>query len=268
MDEKTKAALKSELDSQLARTGANIWEDDKLLRKLIYGDFGAGKTTLAAQIAYVLGDEPSSTALLTTDSNWIVIQKHPEIAKTIIRFNYEGFKQIQAMVLAHESGIEPYCLFKTLIWDTASTGIDYSLRNLTDATASQFEKHMIHPLVEGRPQYRIIERGLRDTVNILNKSKLNVIYTAHYREPSDNDKEGKVKKQFAIRPNIPESSFKVIAGEVQAIGWIYRESKNGQRKIQYAGTLQETAKSQIPTIPEATYNVEEIPELIKKWREL
>jgi hypothetical protein len=269
MDEKTKAALKAELDSLKQRSALSVWSDERLLRALFYGDFGAGKTTLASQIAYVLGSETSNTALLTTDSNWTVIQNFPDVAKTIDRYDYEGLKQIQAMILAREQGIEPYCSYKTLIWDTASTGVDYSLRIINDATTGMFDtKHQIHPLVEGRPHYRILERGLRDTINILSKSTLNVIYTSHYREPSQNDKEDKVKKQFAISPNIPESSFKVIAGEVQLIGWVHKENKGSKRLVQFEGTLNETAKSQIPTISEKTYPATEIPELIKKWKEL
>lgn len=232
-----------------------VHEERRLLRALLYGDPGAGKTTLAGQLV------ENKACLITADSGWVVLQKEPELAAKIHRYDFTGLRQIEAIAQAHGEGIEPWCTYDTLIWDTVSQSVNIVLRNLV--SQRQYPKEQHDPEVEGRPHYRIVERALLDTVTILNKSKLNIIYTAHIRDPSQQDID---KKRFAIRPSMPEASYMVIAREVQLLGWVHKEVKGGVRQIQLEGTLKETAKCQIPTIPEATYPLSEIPELITAWK--
>lgn len=232
---------------------------EKKFRGMLYSDPGGGKTTLAGKIAMALGGD---ICLLSTDSAWTVLLNDPETAENVTKIDYDGLSQVRAIAQANIEGIEPYCSYKTLLWDTTSTGCNITLRKLV-ASKKLDDKHQIDPTVEGWPHYRMLECAVRDTVQILNKSNLHVIYTAHLRDPNDNDR---AKKRFAIRPAMPEGSYKAIAQEVQLIGWLYQEKAGTKkRKIQLEGTLQETAKSQIPTIPQGTYDVDEIPELVKKW---
>jgi hypothetical protein len=104
---------------------------------------------------------------------------------------------------------------------------------------------------------------LREIVYALNKTNLDVVYTAHVREPTDLDRK---KKKFAIRPSGPEKCFEVLAQEVNLIGWLYKEDRGNERLISFEGTNLQTGKSQISTIEERTYKVAEIPELIRKWK--
>lgn len=229
-------------------------------RGLLYGSYGMGKTTLAVRIAQVLGGR---TALVTTDSAWTVIYKEsPEVLATIDRIPYQGFSHVTALAQAHDEGIEPYNGYNNLIWDTVSTGNDQTLRNLVDQ--KQFgEKHQLDPMVEGWPHYRIAARLLRDAIVVLNKSKLNIIYIGHVREPSENDK---AKMKLAIRANMPQACYDVIAQEVNLVGWLHKEKRGTTHRIQTEGTIAVEAKSQIPTIPQSTLDADEIPALIAKWR--
>jgi len=249
------ADLQRELES--FREPLSIESAPRKLRAFLYGDPGSGKTTLAAQLV------ESKGALFSTDSAWVVLQNSP-LAEKVDRWPFQGFSQIRAFVQAHEEGIEPYASYDTLIWDTVAKAIDNTLRTLVDA--KKYPKEQSDPLVEGWPHYRQVERALTDTIKVLNASDLNVIYTAHIRDPNTQDKE---KKRFAIRPNSPEACYRQIAQEVQLIGWLYNEGRDAKEpKIQLKGTLQETAKSQIPTIPQGTYRVSEIPPLVNKWKGL
>ena len=236
----------------------SAWEDSRLLRAMFYGDPGAGKTDLCVKICQAIGGK---AAFFTTDSAWVTIQKYPDAAKNISRYVFDSFAQLRIFVQAHEEGIEPYNEFKTIVWDTAGTGIDQVLRGLVDV--QKFPNQQMHPSLEGYGHYRMVERGLRETVTKLSKSNLNIIYTAHIRDPSDGDKE---KKRFAIRPKMPEASFAILAQEVQLLGWLYKESKGSARKLQTEGTLQETGKSQIPGIPEGTLDVNKLPSMIAQWQ--
>lgn len=250
------AELQAELDK--FREPLSIASHPRKLRAFLYGDPGAGKTSLAGQLVENRG------AVFATDSAWVVLLDNPELAGKIDKWDFQGFSQIRAFVEAHNEGIEPYASYDTLIWDTVAKSIDNILRTLVDA--KKYPKEQSDPLVEGWPHYRQVERALVDTIRVLNASDLNVIYTAHVRDPNSQDKE---KKRFAIRPNAPEACYRALAQEVQLIGWLYNEGRDAKEpSIQVKGTLQETAKSQISTIPQGTYKVSQIPPLVQKWRNL
>lgn len=235
-------------------------EDTKSpFRCLLYGDYGAGKTWLSGQIGKAISGKQ---LFVTTDDNWVVLNKDLDVWNSVYRVPYEGFTQMELIAAAHTAGIEPYVQAKTLTWDAVSTGLQITLRNLVDL--KKFPKQQMDPEIEGFAHYRMIRNMLRKTILELHKSKLNIIYTAHIRDPLGSE-QGDTK--FATRANMPEASYSVLAEQVQAIGWVYKEKKGGKRLVQFEGTVREAAKSQLPTIEEATYSVEEIPELVRKWTE-
>lgn len=242
---------------QLRRLGSpmNLLNEKKVIRAYFYGDYGVGKTTLLADILKHLDGD---VAYFSTDSGWSSLQRWPEVADRVYRYKWDGLNQVKMMVQAHEEGIDPFSGQQTFVFDTISTAIDITLRRMVD---TKKYKDQIDNDAEGRTHYRLLSRYLRETVDVLSKSDLNVIYLSHVREPSEDDKQ---RRKFNIRPNAPETSFNIIAQEVQLIGWLYRE-ENGQRKIQFAPTNKESAKTQIPTIEEKTYLANEVPELIRKW---
>lgn len=241
-------------------TQPSIADDTRLFRGCLYGDFGMGKTTLAGNIAKVIG---GPVCLIHTDSAWTVLQRDEEFASRITRYPFDSLPQIRMIVQAHMEGIEPFASYKTIIWDTFTTSIDRVLRDLVAKKPETGGKHP-DPTLEAYIHYRLAANSLKDTVDLLKQSDLNVIYTGHVRTPTDADQN---KSKFAIRPNSPEASYNVVGQEVNLIGWLTKEKVGGkfQRKIQTSGTTTETAKSQIPTIPEAILDQSQIPELVEKW---
>lgn len=240
---------------------ASALDQPKKLRALFYGDPGAGKTTLAAQLI------EKKACLIHADSAWIVVQKYPEIAKNIIPYPFDNFKQVRAIVEAHNEGIEPYASFDTLIWDTVSVSVKLMLRDLVsgkgDKKGLKFPTQQVHESVEAWPHYNIIEKALMETIKVLNRSDLNIIYTTHIKEPNEQDLK---KKKFAIRPDMPEACFKAVAREVQIIGWMHQENKDGPRLMQTIGTLTETAKCQIPTLEQGIHKISEVKNAILRWK--
>lgn len=254
MDAKAKEALEALCQPM------SLAKEKRLFRALFYGDPGNGKTSLAFEIIKRLGGR---TALLTTDSAWTVIyqDQFKDLLDITDRYPFAGFSQVKALLEAREEGIEPYASYENLVLDTVSTGVDTVMRKLVDTVKDpKVKAQQPHDLVEGWPHYRITERALRDTVNLLNRTDLNIIYTAHIREPNENDK---AKKRFAIRPNMPQASYNVVAQEVSLIGWLHVEK--GRYLIQTQPTLTETAKSQIATIPQTVMETSQIPDLVEKW---
>jgi len=229
----------------------------KLLRAYFYGDPGVGKTDLTARILEAINASPM---WVYTDSGISTLFKFPELVKRTKPIPFDSFGQIRMLVQARDEGYEPYCNYDTLVLDTASTAINQMLREVVTANPLGPPEQK-HPLVEAWPHYRIVESALKDTIEVLNKSGMHIIYLAHIRDPTEKDK---TNKRFAIRPAGPEACYKQIAQEANLIGWQFKEKAEG-RLIQFEPTLQETAKTQIPTIDEKTYKVNQIPELIQKY---
>ena len=256
-EEEFQEALKAWLAVEIEQVSVAL--EDKLLRAMLYGDFGSGKTTLAGQIIKALD---CKFMIFNTDSSWVVLQKDPEVAKLIDRRALTGFKQLKVFARAHSEGIEPFCNYGVILIDTLSTGV-YNL--LRDYVSLKKYTDQRDPDVESWTHYNLVRAKTRELIQQLNQSGLHVIYTAHHTEPSEAEKKDRIIKSYGIRPGIPEKTFNVIAQEVQMMGWLHKDEGQRDRLIQLAGTLRVVAKCQIPGIDEKTYKVTQIPELIKKW---
>lgn len=245
------------LQARLEKMGSavDISQESKLFRGCLYGDIGMGKTTLAGQM---IGEDRA--AWITSDSAWTALYKLPGVKDQVRRWPFEGFSQVRAIAEGHAEGIEPFASFKWLVWDTVSTSVDALLGNL--AEAHPFPKEQLHETLEGRPHYRMAANALKRTIKVLNESGLNIVYIAHDRLPSEADK---ANRKYAIRPNMPEASYKVMAQEVNLIGWLHKDD-DGNRLVQLNSSKLITAKCQLPGIEEATYPTQKLAELVRNWK--
>lgn len=251
MDEKDLESLREMGET---KTLADI---PKLVRGYIYGDPGTGKTDFVARVCQELNLSP---IWVYSDSGYSTVFKYPDVAERTTFIPFDSFAQIRLISQAHDEGHEPYSKHDTLVWDTVSTGTNNMLRTVVKLKPLPSEQK--DPSIEAWGHYRMVESAMKDTIDVLTKSNLHVFYLAHIRDPTDKDKE---KKRFAIRPAGPEATYRIIAQEANLIGWLFKEGKDNQRQIQFSGTLQETAKTQIPTIQEKTYPVAQVPELLSKY---
>lgn len=254
MDSKELAAL------QEMTQPMDLQDEDRLFRAIFYGDFGAGKTSLAAECVRVLG---GNALWVTTDSGYVVLEKYPDLYPKIQRVPFVSMRQLRNIAQAHDEGIQPYADVSTLVWDTVSTSVQDTLTGLVGPGQLYFEKEQLAPTLEGRPQYRMVERSLIKTIKILRDSKLNIIFITHMKEPSEQEKN---KGKLAVRPNMPEASYNAVAREASIIGYVHKEKRGEARYISCEGTITEAGKSQIPTIPEKKYKVQEIPPLLELWK--
>jgi phage nucleotide-binding protein len=235
------------------------------LRALFYGDFDSGKTTLAGQIIKAMSRK---AIFFYTDSNFVVLQKDPEVAKLIDIKPFENYTQLRVFAHAHTNNVEGFSDYDTLVLDTASTAVYRILRTLVKNIKFEDQRHRE---LESWSHYNLVRAKSLELIEELNKSDLNIIYLCHDQDPTKSEQgqtnETRVLKKFAARPNMPEKTFNVFAGEVSLVGWLFKEDERAKRKVTFEGTLRRMAKSQIPGIEEKTYEVEEIPELIRKWQQ-
>lgn len=225
-------------------------------RPFLYGDPGAGKTDLGIKMADVLGDR---ICLVYSDSNWTTVLKYPNIKKKVDKIPFGGLSTIQTILDAREAGIPPYCEYNVLQWDTVSTGVDVTLRNLV---SKRKFKDQLAPDLESRGHYRLVEQYLKEILDRLNKSDLHIIYTGHLRYPSEADVKA---AKLSLRPAMPEASYRVLAQHCNMVGYMHKNQSGGDRLIQLSGTESVTAKCQIPNIQERTYKVEEVVKLLDEW---
>lgn len=227
-----------------------------LLRALLYGIPGAGKTSLAGHLIEERG------LIIAADPNYVVLDKYPEIAKKVEVQPFYGLKQLREIANAHTEGIKPWSNFDTLIWDPVSTAAQDTLRTLVKG--NRFEKQEMHVDIPTRAHYRLLSDLLAGTVKTLNESGLNIIYTTHMTQATEDERKS---GRLADRSNLPFASYMVISGAVQLIGYIHKEDRGKPRMVQLEGTVNTDAKSQIPTLPEEeTYTVQDIIDGIFKWK--
>lgn len=229
---------------------APVATQKRISRFLLYGDPGIGKSTLAAMIASMIGDR---TIMVTTDPNWVAINKFPEISKNVDQTNFDSYAQVRLLLEAREMGVAPYCEYDTMIWDTVSTSVDKMVR--LSVKVNDF-KDRRDPNIAGRPDYYLAAQGLKDTLEMINESDLNVIYTAHVKD---------YENETALRANMPGASYEALAQGVQAIGFVHRKKEDDPVQVLFQGTNRNQAKSQIPTLDQKLYVANEVPELVRKW---
>lgn len=230
---------------------------NRRLRALFYGDFSSGKTDLALRILDSIGFR--RCGFFTSDSAWTTAHKYPDIVAKLDRFNFEGTSQIELFIKARAEGIEPYASWDAVLWDTISTSSDVVLDNLTDAHPFNDQ---IHPESPGWTHYNITTRRIKSAIDTLKATDLHVIYTAHVRYPSAQEKKD---SKLLIRPNLPEQSYRAVAQEVQLIGHLFKNRQGGRRMVQVEATNTVTAKTVLSTVPEGTYKSDDLPRLIAEW---
>lgn len=253
----------AELLAELDKMGQPVSTAEQLpyFRGLIYGDYGHGKTTAAGKIAEAIVKQiGGKIGIISTDSNWVVLKDNPEIADITYRWAFDGFKQIKVIAKAKREGVEPYKDLSVLIIDTFSTACNKVLNKIVEDI--KFPKDQMHKDLPGRTHWRYLSQLVEQLMEELNESDLNIIFLTHVREPSEDDLE---KKKKNIRSNMPEASYSWLAQHVQVIGWLYRDKAGNEVKIQFCPTNTEAAKSQVKTIRQTTYLVEEVPKLIAEW---
>lgn len=232
-------------------------EGTRYLRALFYGDFSVGKTDLGVKCLHAIGCK--KILAITSDSAWVTWLKYPEIADTIERVEFEGYSQVRTMMEARAAGIEPYASYDGMLFDTFSTAHTNVLGNIVEQKTFDDQKH---PEAPGWTTYNVGTIGAKKVISAIRKSGLHVVYTAHLREPSEQDK---TANKLMSRANIPEQTYRAIAQEVNLIGMLSKAKTGSDRTIQVDMTNRVAAKNLLNTLTQPSYNVNQIPDLIREW---
>ena len=239
-----------------------LGEAPRLVRALIYGDFGSGKSTLVAKIIEALGIKALA---ITADSCWPAMLKVP--GADIERLSYKSYggsseetkTNAYGQLLEVAKKLGDGSRYQAIDLDPVSSMIDIGRRHYTRVKkfADQRDKD-----VSSWTHFNLVKDKFTDTIEVLTATQCHVFYVCHARFPSEEEKS---KARGVVRPSPPEQTFVEIAKECNLIAYCFKENRGEKRKVQTEGTLKEVAKSQIPTVPEGIFPQEELPGLIQEW---
>lgn len=233
------------------------------LKAIIFGDFGTGKSTMSFRLG--------KTLVLAADPGWVIKQNHRELDVTVLE--YGGFRQLEALASAFKVQDPRYSMYDTFVIDTISElqedYVDLIVKSTEPPRASTRNRFtmkpnsdMTLPELPGFDDYHAAKNVLRPTFRDLNKAPVNVIYIAHDREP--NEMAGKVQRDKAVRPNLTESAFKVLARQVHTIGFTTVEDDD--YNISFRNGKGIIAKSRIGAINGKTIRQNDFARVIEQWQ--
>lgn len=233
----------------------------------IYGEFGVGKTILAAKCVQNKG------LCISTDSGTDSIFNHNELVDKIDIVPYAGLSQLTAIATAISENIEPWNQYDVVWVDTISQVQEEYLDWLLDNfkfTGSYREKatprnsrdpNLTEQEITGLPDYHLARNNMRHPIKSLIKAPVDVFFLAHLREPSMMDVQ---KGKLVRRPTMTETVFKLIAREASLLGLMEREGN--KRTVQFLTDKRTISKSRIAELDNKTINADELPEILTKWK--
>lgn len=238
----------------------------KFYKGFIFGEFGVGKTVVAARCADEKGLD------IATDTGSDSIYNHPELVDKIDVVPYSGLSHLTGVAEAITEQIEGYEKYDLVIADTVSQMQEEYLDWLMDNfkfTGNYREKAiprnprlgLQEQEITGLPDYHLARNKMRLPIKALIKAPVNVIFLAHVREPSMLDVQ---KGKLVRRPSMTETVFKLIAREASFLGFMEREGS--KRTIQFMTDKRTVSKSRIKELDDKTINADDLPEILKKWR--
>lgn len=230
---------------------------------LLYGDPGAGKTTLGASIGRKI------LFLVADPGGWQALQNHPGLGlgTRVIPMKYRGISQLEALAEAFDEGHPKFAEYDTVMLDTlsniAAMDLDIVQRQKMKKEGDEFdhEKHMYG--VYNQNALRVKAAMLK-----LFLAPVNVIATAHMREV-ENKSTGVMKTTPMFSPAI----FAAINGHCSLIGYMTANeagvdsdgSVKYKRKMQVHPTRTIVAKTRIGGLPAVLENPN-LKKIVADWQ--
>jgi len=243
----------------------------KYFKGFLFGDYGVGKTKVAAECADNAGLD------IYTDTGYETLFNHPHLLDRITAVPYTGLSQITAIGQAITEGLEPWSENDLVIVDTISQVqeeyLDYlndnftysgNLREKAVPRVNSIEAKRLglsEQEVIGLPDYHLARNNMRHPIKTLIKAPVNVMFIAHLREPSFLEQQ---KGKIARRPTVTEAVFKLIAREASFMGLMEREGN--KRTIQFKTDKRTVSKSRIKELDDKIINADDLPEILAKWK--
>lgn len=194
-DVETTAPEDAVLDAILSRVAPK--DIDSFYKKVVlYGDPGAGKTTLAASA-------PGPVWFYSTDTGFESLVNHPQLLENSERIPYGNFRFTRALT---EKALEGKLPCKTLVIDTWTGVVDNSLKELAIAKYKKDPTREAGEFVAIGKDYQENTEQMKVLITNLTQAPLHVVYICHVEERKD-DTTGKVQTRPMMTPKVASKLF-------------------------------------------------------------
>lgn len=228
-----------------------------------YGEYGTTKTVTAGRISR------TKFLVVATDNGWTSYDNHPDLVDRFDIVSYDGLSQLTALAeWSYESDF-PYDLVSV---DTISQIQEEYLDFLLDEISwsqnfrekSQAKRKGAEIVeVPGRADYHVTRNKMRGPVKALIKAPVDVVFSAHLREPTDDEK---AKGILVRRPTLTSTVYSLIAREASVMA-LFERNKDRGIEIKCETDKKQVAKSRIKSLDNKTVNVDEFVSAIHNWKD-
>lgn len=227
-----------------------------------YGEYGTTKTVTAGKISR------GRFLVVATDNGWTSLRNHSDVVDRFDVVEYTGLSQLREIAeWSKEEGF-PYELIHV---DTVSQVQEEYLDFLLDEVSwSQNFREKSAPKrkgaeileVPGRADYHVVRNKMRGPVKALIKAPVDVIFSAHLREPTEDEK---AKGNFVRRPTLTQTVYALIAREASVMALFERDK--GNVSIKCETDKKQVSKSRIASLDGQTVNVDTFVQRIHDWKD-
>lgn len=228
-----------------------------------YGEFGSAKTVTAGKLSR------NKFLVVVTDNGWTSFDNHPDLVDKFDIVPYNGLSQLTALA---DWSYEPDFPYDLISVDTVSQIQEEYLDFLLDEISwsqnfrekSQAKKRGAEIVeVPGRADYHVTRNKMRGPVKALIKAPVDVVFNAHLREPTEDEKSS---GKFVRRPTLTSTVYSLIAREASVMA-LFERTKTKGIEIICETDKKQVSKSRIKSLDNRTVSVEEFVTAIHNWKD-
>lgn len=228
-----------------------------------YGEYGTAKTVTAGKISR------EKFLVVHTDNGWTSMENHEDLVDRYDLLPYDGLSQLTELADWSKESDFPYDLIHL---DTVSQMqeefLDFLLDEITWSQnfreKSQARRKGAETVeVPGRADYHVTRNKMRGPIKSLIKAPVDVVFSAHLREPTEDEK---AKGILVRRPTLTQTVYSLIAREASVMALFERDRQGGIQIICETDRKQ-VAKSRIKSLDGKTVNVDSYVKAIHEWKD-
>lgn len=203
-------------------------EPEKVLKLMLYGPPGGGKTVLAVGIAQQLIAEGQKIIYVDSADGWVSLKNHQGLTQDVIRLPYRESSDLFALATAIDQG--KLDTAGVVVIDELSSIQNDILDSVARQRAGTRPEDPL-PEIEGK-DYRPMGDTVRSMLNRLSQSGLHVILIAHDNARVDH------RKVTVMEPSLPPKLLQLVQGLMHVTGRVTAEIGGTQKAPTYTRTVQ------------------------------
>jgi hypothetical protein len=228
-----------------------------------YGEFGSTKTVTAGKLSRI------KFLVIATDNGWTSLDNHDELVDKYDVLPYDGLSQLDEVAAwSHESDFPYDLLHLDTVSQMQEEYLDFLLDEITWSQnfreKSQTKRRGAETVeVPGRADYHVTRNKMRGPIKNLIKAPVDVVFSAHLREPTEDEKS---KGNFVRRPTLTQTVYSLIAREASVMA-LFERTKTGGVQIKCETDAKQVAKSRIKSLDGQTVGVDKFVSNIHEWKD-